>query len=72
MVVIFNCSQKTHCGMARGVVRTARAAPSTILHGSASSSHNPQLMTWSSECVEAMILELPLIKLNFMFSKNSK
>ena len=57
--LVLYCTQTTHCGMARGVVLPARAAPSTILHGSASSSPNPPPMTSSSECVVDVLGSIP-------------
>ena len=72
VVLQMYCTQTTHCGMGRGVVLPARAAPSTVLHGSASSSPNPPPMTSSSECVVSVMVELPLTKLKFTFSNKGE
>ena len=70
-ILIINSTLMTHCGMARGVARTALAALSTTLHGSVSSSHNPPLMTLSSQCVHyGPICILPLTMWNFTFSNS--
>ena len=58
--LVINSTPIIHYGMARGVVLPANAA--TEVHGSASSSHDPPLMTLSSECANNSDITLPLIK----------